>query len=47
MNILQNVKIRKRFTDFNLLMRKKQLLDKRRLERLKLTNEKQSSRLRS
>ena len=47
MNILQNVKIRKRFTDFNLLMRKKQLLDKRRLEMLKFTNEKQSSRLRS
>ena len=36
-------KIQKRFTDFDLLMHEKELLVKRKLERLKFTNEKQKS----
>ena len=36
-------KIQKQFTDFDLLMHEKGLLVKRKLERLKFTNEKQKS----
>ena len=39
-NILNNVQIQKRFTDFHILMHRKELLVKRELERLKFKNEK-------
>ena len=45
-NTLNNVQVQKLFTDFDLLMQEKQLLVKRKLERLKFTIEKQTCRLR-
>ena len=39
-NILNNVQVQKRFTDFDLLMHEKEFLVKGKLERSKFTNEK-------
>ena len=41
-NILNSVQIQKQFTDCDQLMHEKELLVKRKLERLKFTNEKQN-----
>ena len=46
-NMLNNVQIKRRYTDFNLLMHVKELLVKRKLERLKFANENQKCRLRN
>ena len=39
---MNNLHMKKRFTDFDILMHEKKLLFKRKLERLKFTNGKQS-----
>lgn len=44
-NILNNVQIRKRFTEFDVLIYKQELFLKRKFETLELTNEKQNCRL--